>query len=179
MTPARTRPALRPGLLLLALLAVLAPSAQAQYKWKDSRGQVHVSDRPPPHEVPDKDILQRPVQRKPSTGATGSATTAAQGDAPASAAAAASAARPTVDPELEARRKKQEQDARAQQRADEERQARLRAENCDRARQQIATLESGQRMMRITPQGERVVLDDAMRAADLQRARAAADANCR
>lgn len=175
MIPVRTRPALLPG-LLLALLAALAVPAQAQYKWKDSRGQVHVSDRPPPSEVPDKDILQRPAQRK-----TGPAAAASPGDVAASAtpAPAASVARPSVDPELEARRKKQEQDARAQQRAEEERQARLRAENCDRARQQIATLDSGQRMIRITPQGERVVVDDAMRAADLQRARAAAETNCR
>ncbi|MDT7835365.1 DUF4124 domain-containing protein [Aquabacterium sp. OR-4] len=170
MSPARHRPAL---LLLGALsLALLAPAAQAQYKWKDSRGQVHVSDRPPPREVPDKDILQRPPSRN---GKAQPAAPAAEASAP----AASAPARQALDPELEARRKKQEQDSRNQQRADEERQARLRAENCSQARQQIATLDSGQRMVRITPQGERVVIDDNMRAADLQRARAAAEANCR
>lgn len=169
MSPVRHRPALLLGALLLALLP---HAAQAQYKWKDSRGQVHVSDLPPPREVPDKDILQRPATR-------GGKPPAAAPAPEASAPGASAPARQAQDPELEARRKKQEQDARSQQRAEEERQARLRAENCDRARQQIATLDSGQRMIRITPQGERVVLDDTMRAADLQRARAAAEANCR
>lgn len=169
MSPVRHRPALLLGAVLLVLLT---PVAQAQYKWKDSRGQMHLSDLPPPREVPDKDILQRPASR---TGRPQPAAPAPEASAP----AASAPARQALDPELEARRKKQEQDARNQQRAEAELQARQRAENCDRARQQIATLDSGQRMIRITPQGERVVLDDAMRAVDLQRARAAAEANCR
>jgi hypothetical protein len=52
------RLALAPALLAgLALLLAAAP-ASAQYKWRDARGQIHISDLPPPREVPDKDVLQ-------------------------------------------------------------------------------------------------------------------------
>lgn len=183
MSPARPFAPLLPLLLGSLLLALLPGAAQAQYKWKDSRGQVHVSDLPPPREVPDKDILQRPASRAgkvagPTTAATQSNAPAANASA-ASAPGAAASSRSPLDPELEARRKKQEQDARNQQRADEERLARQRAENCERARQSVSTLESGQRLFRVNAQGEREMLDDSARNADLQRARNAIAADCR
>lgn len=178
VSTARSRPVSLPVLLLSAMVltSALPGTALAQYKWKDARGQIHVSDRPPPREVPDKDILQRPrAQRSTEAAAAPSAVAA-----PASAASAAlAAARPGVDAELEARRRKAEQEAAARARAEEQRQAALRADNCERARQQLATLGSGQRMIRITPSGERVVVDDAMRAQDMERARAAIADSCR
>jgi hypothetical protein len=54
-----------------------------------------------------------------------------------------------------------------------------RAENCQRARTQVATLESGQRMARVNAKGEREVLDDKARAEELAQARDAAASNCR
>jgi hypothetical protein len=169
----------RPALICLAASAlalfVAATPAWAQYKWKDSRGQVHLSDLPPPREVPDKDVLQRPAaaqRRAASEPAAGSA-------APALAAAAASSNRAPQDSELDARRKKAEQEALARQQAEEARLAGQRADNCQRARQQIAALESGQRMQRINERGERVVIDDATRAAEIDVARRVADSDCR
>ncbi|OYU77582.1 MAG: DUF4124 domain-containing protein, partial [Burkholderiales bacterium PBB5] len=96
---------MRPALicLLAGLVLAAAPGASwAQYKWKDTRGQVHGSDLPPPRDVPDKDILQRPTTtaRKPLV--TGTAASAPAAAGPASAAAS----RAPVDPELDARRKK-------------------------------------------------------------------------
>ncbi|MEK8050661.1 DUF4124 domain-containing protein [Ideonella sp. DXS22W] len=181
MSPARPHSRL-PALLLGSLLLALATgAAQAQYKWKDSRGQMHVSDMPPPREVPDKDILQRPAPRvaPPANAGKSPAPAGTPSTDAASAPAAAPSARAPTDPELESRRKKLEQDARSQQRADEERQARQRAENCERARQSLATLQSGQRLFRVNAQGEREVLDDSARNADLQRARSVIAADCR
>jgi hypothetical protein len=162
----------RPLLALLLTLAIgtVSPTAWAQYTWKDSRGQVHASDLPPPREVPEKDILKRP-------GPAARRTAAQAASAPASAASANS--RAPQDGELEARRKKAEQEAQAKAQADEARLASQRADNCQRARQQIAMLESGQRMQRINERGERVVVDDAMRAAEIDTARRVADADCR
>ena len=51
----------RPVLCLVSLVALVLP-AQAQWKWKDGQGQVHLSDTPPPREVQDKDILQDPCE---------------------------------------------------------------------------------------------------------------------
>jgi len=169
---------LRPALicLLAGLVLAAAPSASwAQYKWKDSRGQVHVSDLPPPREVPDKDILQRPnaTARKPQV--PGSAASAPAAASPASAAAS----RAPVDPELDARRKKAEAEEKARQQADEARQAAARADSCQRARQQLVGLESGQRITRFNAQGERVVLDDAARNAEIDTARRAVASDCR
>ena len=156
---------------LLALALATSP-ALSQYKWKDSQGQIHVSDLPPPRDVPEKDVLQRP--------------NLAVRPAPPPSAAAASAAsaplltsKPLLDPELEARRKRAEDEARARSRADEARLAAQRAENCQRARQQLASLESGQRLVRYNDRGERIVLDDAARADEAQAAQRAMAQDCR
>ena len=52
----------------------------------------------------------------------------------------------------------------AKAKAEEQRVAAAKAENCKRAREQIRTLESGMRMARINDKGEREVLDDKARA---------------
>jgi hypothetical protein len=54
-------PLVRTALLALALaMGSSAAFAQGIWKWRDKDGRVQISDRPPPNEVPDKDILQRP-----------------------------------------------------------------------------------------------------------------------
>lgn len=154
--------------LTLALVgAALAGPVAAQWKWRTANGQIQYSDLPPPPGVAEKDILQRP--------------TAATLRAPAAAAPAASAPAlnpKNVDPELEAKRKKAEQDDAAKAKAEEQRVAAAKADNCKRARDQIRTLESGQRMARINDKGEREVLDDKMRADEMKRAREMASADC-
>ena len=173
-----SKPALAGAWILLLLLATSAP-AWAQYKWKDSRGQVHVSDLPPPRDIPDKDVLQRPAtgQRSADTavavpGASVNASTRAS-------ASAAPPIRPPVDPELEARRKRADEEAKQRMRTDEERLAAQRAENCQRARQQLAMADSGQRLLRYNERGEPVVIDDAGRADDAQAARRVMASDCR
>ena len=47
--------------LCALMVATAAPAAHAQWKWRDKSGQVNASDRPPPRDVPEKDILARPV----------------------------------------------------------------------------------------------------------------------
>lgn len=157
--------------LSLAALAclLLSNAAQAQWKWRDSRGQIHISDTPPPRDVPDKDVLQRaePAARKPAAAAS------------APLAAASSPARMPADPELEEKRKAAEQEKAARAKADEQKAAALRKDNCQRARDQLATMESGQRVARIKPDGEREIMDDEQRAKEAQRARQAIASDCR
>ena len=159
----------RPALLCVALVgACVALPAAAQWKWRGANGQIQYSDLPPPPGVAEKDILSRP-----------SATAARTAAAPGPAAASAPALAPKgVDPELDAKRKKTEQEEAAKAKAEEQRVAAAKAENCKRARDQIRTLESGMRMARVNEKGEREVLDDKMRAEEMKRARDLANSDC-
>lgn len=165
--------------LAAALLLAVLP-AQAQWKWKDSKGQTHISDLPPPRDIPDKDVLQRPAEiaRKSPV-----ASTAASDAAPAAPVAQATAsgptAKPRVDPEIEARRSRAEQEQKAKAKADEDKLAAQRAENCSRAKQQLAGLDSGMRLARVNDKGEREILDDKARAEEAQRARQVMASECR
>lgn len=167
-------------LLRLALAAVIGLSATlpaaAQWKWRDANGQITASDRAPPKDVAERDILERPTQPvrrpAPAAAAAASAPTAAPVATP-------SPAKTRLDAEVEARRRAAEQEAAAKARADAERQAQMRAENCRRARGHVAALESGQRMARTNERGEREVLDDKGRADELRAAREVLASDCR
>lgn len=163
--------------ILAALLAfVAAGDAQAQWKWRDRSGQIHVSDLPPPRDIADKDVLQRPATAsRPAPPPT----PAPEGDDAAAPAAPPAEAKPRVDPELEARRKAAEQEQLARQKQEEAKLAQQRAENCDRARAHLRQLESGMRMARVNDKGERIVIDDKERASEMQRARQVIASDCR
>lgn len=161
-------PTLRALALALALAAV-ASAAQAQWKWRDKSGQVNVSDRPPPMDVPDKDILARPTPESvrrapPATPASGAASGPTRGP---------------LERDLEQRRRAADQEQAAKAKAEEERLASQRAENCRRARSHVAALESGQRMARMNDKGEREVLDDRGRAEEMRQAREVIASDCK
>jgi hypothetical protein len=175
MTVTFTLPRRLAALSLAALASLMLSSpAEAQWKWRDNRGQIHISDTPPPRDVPDKDVLQRPDLTPRKAPASPPAAAAA-----ASAAAAAAPAKAPVDPELEERKRKADQDQAARQKADEKKQQVARTENCQRAREQLATLDSGVRVMRTKPDGEREYLSDEQRASEAQRARTIIASDCR
>jgi hypothetical protein len=88
-------------------------------------------------------------------------------------------ARPSIDPEIEARRKRAEQDAAAKAKLEADKLAAQRADNCRRARQQLAALDSGQRMAQFNAQGEQIVMDDAARATASAQARQVIASDCR
>jgi Domain of unknown function (DUF4124) len=168
--------ALAPALVLALGATTASAQPQQQWKWRDAGGRITVSDLPPPRDVADKDILQRPdpVVRKPAPTAAG-ASAAASG---ASGATTAPVAR-AVDKDLEARKRAAEAERQAKAKAEEDKLAQQRAENCRRARSHIATLESGQRIARVNAKGEREILDDAARATEMRQAREVAASECR
>ena len=169
----------RPLLWLATALAVLAaPPAFAQWKWKDAQGRVTVSDLPPPRSVPDKDILQRPeAQRRAATAAAAEAASAAAPGTPGAAPQAAASS--PVDKDLEAKKRAAEQERAAKAKAEEDKLSAQRAENCRRARQHLAALDSGQRIVRMNDKGEREFIDDAQRANEARRARDVIASECR
>lgn len=150
--------------------ATLAMPAAAQWKWRSKSGQIQYSDTPPPAGTPDQDILQRPnsgQQRRVL--APVAAASAAPG--------AASGAR--VDPELEAKRKKAEQDDAAKKKAEDDKIAAQRAENCARAKSYQRTLDDGIRIARTNDKGEREILDDKQRAEEARRTKDVISSECK
>jgi hypothetical protein len=156
--------------LVLLLGALLAQPAAAQWVWKDAAGRVTASDRPPPREVADKDVISRPQPESRRAAAA-----AAAASAPAAAAPAASAA---GERELEARKRAADQEKAARTRVEEQKLAEQRAENCRRARGHQMALESGQRIARTNEKGEREILDDKGRAEELRSTREVIRADC-
>ena len=173
MRPVFTRAA--SAVALAALSLMLVQPAQAQWKWRDASGRITASDLPPPRDVADKDILQRPSMpaRK---GAAMVAADAASGAA--SAAPAVVARAPAGDKDLEARKKAADKEKEAKAKAEEEKIAANKAENCRRARSYMGTLEGGQRIARTNDKGEREVLDDKGRAEEMRRAREVIASEC-
>ena len=176
-------------LTVAMMLIAMLPTADAQWRWRDKSGQVNASDRPPPRDVPDKDILSRPAADTrraaaaaaqaafPASGAEGTAAAGAPAAAPA--AVAASAPPTALEREVQARKRSAEQEQAAKARAEEDRLATQRSENCRAARGHLVALDSGQRISRTNDKGEREVLDDKGRADELRRAREVVASDCR
>lgn len=166
------KPVLPAALLVsLAALAALPAPAAAQWKWRTADGRVQYSDRPPPPGVSEKDILQQPRGTpRPAPAPAGVAS-------PAAAASPASAA--ASDPELEARRRKEKEQQDAQRKAEEDKLAKQRAENCQRAQGYLRSLNDGIRIARTNAQGEREILNDDQRAEEARRTQQVIASDCR
>jgi len=158
-----------------AVLLLVSLPAEAQWKWKDKGGRIQYSDLPPPVGTPEQDILSRPSAQRRATIAPAVPASSASGlPTPASGALTPR----TVDPELEANRKKGEADLAAKKKAEEDRIAAAKADNCTRARTQLRTYESGVRLMQTNEKGEREYVDDKQRADETKRAKDTIAADC-
>lgn len=156
-----------------SVLALASTTALAQWQWVEKDGRKIFSDRAPPAEIQDKDILKRPAGAM--RGAAGPALNAAS--APSQ---RASAPKPTgKDAELEAKKKKADDDEAARKKAEEDKAAKTKADNCERAKTGLATLQSGVRMSSVNAKGEREVYDDAKRDAEIKRTQEVIDASCK
>jgi len=178
MKISRLRLSARVGFTALAtgLALGVCTSAMAQWKWRDTNNRIQYSDLPPPAGVPESSILQRPAgatRRTPPQFVAPAASAASGAEAQASGPAA------TTDPELEAKRKKGEQDQAAARKAEETKNAAARAESCNRARSYQKSLDEGQRMARVNAAGEREVYDDKIRAEESKRTREIIAADCK
>ena len=168
------RKALRPALLALLCLA-MAGAAQAQWKWRDAKGNVQYSDIPPPPGTPDKDILQRPYVAKPTIVVATPGSQASAASAPKPAASA-----PTKAELDAAARQKRDQESDASKKKEEERRvAAVRRENCGRAQANLRDLQSGTRLTRTNEKGERVFMDEAQIASEINRARDVITSECK
>jgi len=156
---------------------LLSTAALAQWQWLDKDGHKVFSDRAPPPSIPDKNILKRPGGMKAAASPVNPDGT----DLAIPAAQAASAAPKVsgVDKDLADKKKKADQEEAAKRKAEEDKQAKTRADNCARAKQAKASYDSGVRLARLNPQGEREILDDATRSAESQRVQAIIESDCK
>ena len=131
-----------------------AVSAYAQsYQWRDSNGRLVISDRPPPASVRDA----RPVNPAPPA---------------ASSATESTTPRTTAEQNMEFRKRQQEARERSDKDAKDAAAAAQKRENCERARNQLATLESGNHRM-VVPDGKggEVFVEGDIKEAEMERAR--------
>ena len=171
---------------LLALVFCLVCShAQAQWQWIDKDGHRVFSDRAPPPDIPAKSILKQPGGGSIRNAAPAPTLAAAEGPAKAASAAADASGEPlapklsAVDKDLAERKKQAEAAEAAKTKAEVERLAKIKAENCDKARANKALMESGVRVSMTNAKGEREVIDDAARNAEVKRAQTVIDLQCK
>ena len=167
---------------LLALFgASLSLAAAAQWQWIDKDGRKVFSDRSPPSEIVEKNILKRPSGMSSPTAQVANSEVA---PAPApNASAVVSKPAPDKsqgkDAQLEAKKKKTEDEEEAKKKAEEETQTKAKAENCQRAQKGLVTLQSGVRVAVTNAKGEREVMDDAARVVEGKRLQSIIDTNCK
>ncbi len=160
--------------LLLALMSatwlVAAPAAAQTYKWTDAEGKVHYSDQPPPANAKEQATIK---PRKPSTSAPTAAPVATEKGAP--------AAKAKTYVEQEADFKKRQVEAAEREAADKKKvaEAAEKKQNCEQARAQLKSLQSGGRITRNSAQGEREYLNDAEIAQEIERGKKSVDSWCK
>jgi hypothetical protein len=160
------------GCLLTCVL--LAAPAAAQWAWRDENGRLVFSDRPPPAGVKAEHIVRQPAAQPappPVTGDADGAKAGAKGEPKAG-------SKTIADRELEFRKRQQERADAERKQAEEQAQAARKAQDCERARGYLRSLEEGQRIARTDAQGNREILDDAQRAAEIQRMREVVARSC-
>jgi hypothetical protein len=159
--------------VIVALVAsAYVGGATAQWAWKEDNGRVVYSDRPPPATVRQSQILRQPPGSAPV------APSSAPAGAPSEAERQAADARqvPTGPKTLAERdmefRKRQQERAEAERKAQEEQQkSAAKAADCERSKGYLRALEDGVRITRTDGSGNREYLDDAQRAAEIDRTR--------
>jgi Domain of unknown function (DUF4124) len=148
----------KPWIFIVALL--LAGTAQAQlYKWVDKDGKTRYGDTPPPG-------IKATKMGAPASGSS---------PAPAAADPAAKDAKkgPMTSAEREQDYRKRQEDAKkdADKAEQERKEKQAKADDCARTKEYLMTLESGQRIARTSPAGERYFMDENQRAQETATAR--------
>lgn len=158
--------------------------AYAQWQWTDKDGRNVFSDRAPPTDVPAKNIIKRPsvstrgVDSAVSTVPANLASASGAGGQETSSNVDVPKLR-GIDKELTDKKKLAADLIATKAKADEERADKSRNDNCARARSNKGVLESGVRVSQADANGERSVMDDVARAAELKRIQTAINANCK
>jgi hypothetical protein len=150
----------------IALFMADMTSATDIYTWKDKEGRTNYADNPPPGDTPARTLSGR-ISLPVSSGTTD---TPAQGK-PSSPSLA--------EQEMEFRKRRAEASEKQVLAEKAAADADERRKNCERARNQLAALESGQRIARHNDKGEREFLDERQLAEEKTATRKAVDSWCK
>lgn len=154
--------------LFFLVIAIAAGAAQAQIKcWNDAQGKRVCGDTPPPG----------------AKVSTVRGTVTPSGPAPAPSGAAQKGAKksgPLTPAEQEQEyRKRQAESQKAAAKADqEEKEKSLKNQNCEQAKDSLRMLESGVRITRTNPSGERYYLNETQIEQEIAKGRAAVQRSC-
>ncbi len=153
-------------ILIAILLLLMTGMAFGQvYKWVDTNGETHYSDRPPTGNFKSESKLR-------SSGVVESPATGNSAGAAAKAGHAAAKPKTPAEQEAEFRKRQIEKEEADKKNQKKEAEAAQRHRNCEAARSYLKGLETGQRVAHVDPNtGERSYLDDKQRAAETERAK--------
>lgn len=154
------------GLKRFAFALVLSgccSAALAQYVWLDEKGTKQYSDMPPPASVPNSRILKSPGAMPPPE-----APAAVDADEKGADPATPKAPPSLADKNADFQKRRAEQAEKDKLAADKARQDTDKKKNCEQVGTYQRALQSGQRITRLSPTGERVFLTDEERAATVR-----------
>jgi hypothetical protein len=160
---------------VLGLACALPALCLAQWQWIDKDGRKVFSDQSPPGDVPAKNIIRQPGTKRPAAAEQPVAAAASQPAQPLPSVPKLSG----KDKGLEERKKQADAAEAEKKRAEEERLAKIRVDNCERAKRSKVSLDSGIRIARANAKGEREFMDDATRAAETKRLEAVIASDCK
>lgn len=154
------------ALVLGIVSAFTLGAAHAEiYQWKDASGRTVVSDTPPPGNAGKEAKVigtQLPVAKGEIAGEK-------PADAPKS----------LAEKDLEFKKRQQEARDKAEKEAQEQKAEAGREENCERAKRNLAAIESGYGVSAFDEKGERKLLDEAQRKQEMDRYREFIAQSCR
>ena len=153
----------RPWVFLLALAFAGAAHAQL-YKWVDKDGKTRYGDAPPPG-------VKATVMGAPASGSSPAAPAASSGPAAKDTKDAKKGPMTPAEREQDYRKRQEEAKKDAEKAEQDRKEKAAKAEDCSRTKEYLATLESGQRISRTKPDGERYFMDDDQRAQEVAKAR--------
>ncbi|MDR1995949.1 MAG: DUF4124 domain-containing protein [Azonexus sp.] len=166
--PSPPRIAMKPAAaLILGIISTFAlGAAHAEiYQWKDASGRTVVSDTPPPgNAAKEANVIgkQQPVVKGEVAG-----------EKP------AEAPKPVAEKDLDFKKRQQEARDKADKEAKEQKAEADRKENCERARGNLAAIESGYRVAAFDEKGERKILDEGQRKEEMDRYREIVTQSCK
>ncbi|WP_459204699.1 DUF4124 domain-containing protein [Ralstonia pseudosolanacearum] len=160
-----------------ALIALACPvHAQWAWQWRDEKGQMVYSDVAPPPSIPPSRIIRNPNGQM--TTAHEALPTPASGVKAADPKAPAKPGQAAPDPDAELRKRLADRAKREQEDSQKAEQAQRRQADCERLRNETTYLQGGRRYATPQADGTLSYMDDAQRAAAIQRNQTDLSANC-